>query len=258
MRRPGIAGSRSSTSRCPRPAPAAAREGAADLRRLPAARSTPGSIARPGTPIGLPSDAPGAALQLEWCAPFSGTRPAGAPRAEVRRRAAARGAARRGGRATLAAGRRRRRRPRPGAGPRERAARARLRPGGADRPAAAAHLGLPVRRRSSSAPGRRSPSSTSTGRAGDQRRRRVPLRPRPGPPADGATIARSRAAGSCSSTTSSRPARRSRACAAPLLAAGAIGVSRDHRRPRAVTSRAGRAAGATADRPEARGGDLRH
>ena len=70
--------------------------GTADLRRA-AGVALDARLALPaGTPLGLADGPPEPLLQLEWCAPFSGTRPPGAPRAQVRGRAPARRAARRG------------------------------------------------------------------------------------------------------------------------------------------------------------------
>ena len=81
------AGSRA-RPRVPAPAAGLRREGPPICDRA-CPRSTPDWIGRGGVPIGLPSDVPPPLLQLEWCAPFGGSS-AGAPPAEVLRRAPAR------------------------------------------------------------------------------------------------------------------------------------------------------------------------
>ena len=157
--------------RCP---PGAPRRDAARARRGPAVPAAPARVVR--------------AVHRHA--------PAGAPRAQVRGRAPARASARRGDRRTLAARGRRRRRLRPGPGPRLAAPRARLRPGRADRRAAAARAadaaGCAALERDARddrpVPPRPSPS-------GGQRRGRVRGQA-------AGRGARSTGAGSCSSTTS--------------------------------------------------------
>ena len=164
-----------------------------------------------GTPIGLPADIPAPLLQLEWCAPFAGpvrTRLHELKYAGERRLAEPLGAAVARRWARVGVGRRARR---AGPGPRRPRAAARLRPGGAHR------RGGRARARPAARPGARAPPRDDRPvrarprRAGDERRRRVRAsggrglggRPSPG-------------AGSCSSTTSSRPARRWRPAAMAL------------------------------------------
>ena len=130
----------------------------------------PGLDARLDLPPGVPHRPAGGPAR--WPPParvvraVQRRRPRCAPPAQVRRRAPAGRTARRGGRAALDAGRSRWRPARAGAGPRDRAAPARLRPG---RPArrGGRHGARPARdRRPSSAGRRRPPSSTWTGEPG--------------------------------------------------------------------------------------------
>ena len=172
-------------------------------------RSTPDSSGRRASRSGCRADVPAPLLQLEWCAPFGGVVRRALHAAEVRGRDAAR--ARRSGEAVA------RRWARAGAGGdllvpvpvhAERRRRARLRPGGADR-----------RRRGRRARAADAPrSSSAAGDDGPVRSRSPPARRTnvggclPSSGAGGArrcgTRHRSPAAGSSSSTTSSRPARR--------------------------------------------------
>ena len=170
-----------------------------------------------GTPLGLADGPPDPLLQLEWCAPFSGTVAQGAPRAQVRGRAPARAADRRGARGPLAGGRRGRRPPRPDPRPRLSSPRARLRPGGAHRGRGGPALAMPW------VPALERTRATTAQYHLDRRHRAANVvdafgaRPERG--------RRSPDAGSCSSTTSSRPARRWAPRATTLLAAGALAVS---------------------------------
>ena len=158
-----LAGARRSTSRSRRAAPAAAREGDADLRGLPAGASTPGSTCRPASRSACRRTCP------RRCSSSSGA-PRSAASSAMRCTQLKYGGERRladplgaRDRAALGARRGRWRPPRARAGPPRPRAPARLRPGRAARPRPRRpRLGLPVRRRPRAAAGDASPSSTST------------------------------------------------------------------------------------------------
>ena len=172
-----------------------------------------------GVPIGLPGDLPEPLLQLEWCAPFHGvTRDAlhaikygGEQRlAEPLGQAIARRWAAVGVGADLVGER---------PGPRGPCSAARLRPGRADRAPRRPRAATALLARSCSARARRSPSSTWTGgTARTTSRAHSSLDPR-SPPTPSAVD------GSCSSTTSSRPARRWPPARTRCMAAASLGVS---------------------------------
>ena len=186
-------------------------------RCRPALRARAGRPA--GTPIGLPSETPVPLLQLEWCAPFSGpvrrllhvlkyagelraVEPLAAALAERWRQAGA------GGDAIVHVPVHRERRRERGYDQAERLARR-----------TAQLLGLPHLAALERGPGHHRPVPAGAARAA-----RPTSRARSGSP----TASRHGpwpATGSCSSTTSSRPARPWPPCAHVLLDAGAIGVS---------------------------------
>ena len=182
--------------------------GAARGRRRCAPRArrrwTRGWTSRPGVPIGLPGDIPPPLLQLEWCAGFRGVvRDAlhGSSTAVSSgwptRWASA--IARRWARVGVGSGPRRER-----AGPRRPGARPRLRPGRADRPVRGAPPRPAVRADAGASTRDHRAVRPGPARAGDERRRCVRGSRRPGTARHAVGVA-----GSCSSTTSRRPARRS-------------------------------------------------
>ena len=207
--------------------PGCGARGRADLRGLPARRSTPGSTCPPASRSGCRP------TSRRRCSSSSGARRSAASSGARSTSSSTRGehAARRcrsarrsrGAGARVGAGGdvlvpvpvhadRARRRGYDQAELIARGRRARPRPAVRADPRAGAGDDRPVRPRPARRGPRTSPARSGSGAA----RRRAPPR---------AAAGRSRAAGSSSSTTSSRPARRSPPAPLPLLEAGALGVS---------------------------------